>query len=128
MNSTEMMERFRRFISADLSVTTPNRMHQVSEVLLETDTVRIILTRYEGRTEDADVDIEVALPFLPATSNAASIENYIDGVIAILEYLKRLAFIGFGLEILQEEGIFIASTALRADTEENVFKALGPPD
>jgi hypothetical protein len=128
MNSTEMMKRFRRFISADLSVTTPNRMHQVSEVLLETNTVRIILTRYEGRTEDVDVDIEVSLPFLPATSDAASIQKYIDGVIAVLEYLKRLTFIGFSLEILQEDGTLIASTALRADTEENVFKALGPPN
>jgi hypothetical protein len=128
MNSTEMMERFRRFVSADLPITASNRMHQVSEVLLETNTVRIVLTRYETRTEDVDVDIEVALPFLPATSDAVSIQEYIDGVITILEYLKRLAFIGFGLEILQEEGTLIASTALHADTEEIVFKALEPPD
>ena len=128
MNSTEMMERFQRFISADLSVITPNRIHQVSEILLETDTVRIILTRYEDRTEEVDVDIEVSLPFLPATSDATSIQEYIDSVITILEYLKHLAFIGFGLEILQEEGTLIASTVLRADTEENVFKALRPPD
>ena len=128
MNSTEMMERFRRFVSADLSVITPNRMHQVSEILLETDTVRIILTRYEDRTEEVDVDIELSLPFLSVTSDAASIKEYIDSVMAIFEYLKRLAFIGFSLEMIQEEGILIAFTTLRADTEESVFKTLGPPD
>ncbi|MFX1578664.1 MAG: hypothetical protein ACFFBJ_03390 [Promethearchaeota archaeon] len=128
MNSTEMMERFRRFVSADLSVITPNRMHQVSEILLETDTVRIILTRYEDSTEEVDVDIEVSLPFLSVTFDAASIKEYIDSVIAIFEYLKCLAFIGFGLEMIQEEGILIAFTTLRADTEESVFKTLGPPD
>ena len=128
MNSTEMMERFRRFASADLSVTTPNRMHQVSEVLFKTDTVRIILTRDEHRTESLDVDIEVSLPFLPVSCDAISIQRYIDSVIAILEYLRHLISYGFRLEMLEEEGVFIATSALRADTEENVFKALGPPD
>ncbi len=128
MNSTEMMERFRRFASADLSLTPPNRMHQVSEVLLTTSTVRIILTRYENRLEDIDVDIEVSLPFLPVTSDAVSIQEYIDSVIALLEYLKRFAFTAFDKEMLQEEGILIAYTTLSVDTEEHVFKALIPPD
>ena len=100
MNSTEMMERFRRFASADLSVTTPNRMHQVSEVLFKTDTVRIILTRDEHRTESLDVDIEVSLPFLPVSCDAISIQRYIDSVIAILEYLRHLISYGFRLEML----------------------------
>jgi len=128
MNSIEMMERFRRFASTDLSLSTPNRMHQVSEVLLETSAVRIILTRYEYRTEDLDIDIEVSLPSLPEISNVTSMRESIDRVIATLEYLKRLISIGFGLEMLQEEGILIASTILSKDTKEDVFKALEPPD
>jgi hypothetical protein len=127
MNPTEMMERFRRFASADLFVTTPNRMHQVSEVLVETDAVRIVLTRFEDRTESLDVDIEVSLPILPETSDAMSMEKSIDRVIATLEYLKRLASIGFDLEILREEGILIASAALSVNTEKDVFEVLGPP-
>jgi len=128
MNSTEMMERFRRFASADLSLTPPNRMNQVSEVLLTTSTIRIIMTRYGNRTESLDIDIEVSLPFLPLTSDVVSIQGYIDSVIAILEYLKRLAFMGFSLETLQEEGMLIASVTLSADIEEHVLKALKPPD
>lgn len=127
MNPTEMMERFRRFASADLFVTTPNRMHQVSEVLVETDAVRIVLTRFEDRTESLDVDIEVSLPILPETSDVMSMEKSIDRVIATLEYLKRLASIGFDLEILREEGILIASAALSVNTEMDVFEVLGPP-
>jgi len=128
MNSTEMMERFRRFASGDLFLTPPNRMHQVSEVLLKTSAVRIILTRYEYRTEDLDVDIEVSLPFLPETSDVTSMQESIDSVIATLRYLKRLISIGFGLEMLQEEGILIASAVLSKDTKEYVLKALEPPD
>jgi hypothetical protein len=127
MSSTEMMERFRRFASVGLSTTVFNRMNQVSEILLKTDTVRIILTREECRTESLDVDIEVSLPFLRANSNAISIQRYIDRVIVILEYLRRLTLIGFSMELLQEEGIFVASTALGVDTEESVFQALMPP-
>ncbi len=122
------MERFRRFASADLSLTPPNRMNQVSEVLLTTSTIRIIMTRYGNRTESLDIDIEVSLPFLPLTSDVVSIQGYIDSVIAILEYLKRLAFMGFSLETLQEEGMLIASVTLSADIEEHVLKALKPPD
>jgi len=128
MNSTEMMERFRRFASADLFLTSPNRMHQVSEVLLKTSTVRIILMRYECRAEGLDVDVEVSLPSLPETSDSVSLRNAIDSIITTLEYLKRLTSIGFGLEILQEEGLLIASAVLSRDTKEDVFKALEPPD
>ena len=128
MNSTEMVERFRRFALADLSLTIPNRTHQVSEVLLETRAVRIILTRYDCRTESLNVDVEVSLPFLPKTSDAVSMQDYVDSVIATLKYLKRLTSIGFGLEIIQEEGVLIASAVLSIDTEEYVFKALEPPN
>jgi hypothetical protein len=128
MNSTEMMERFRQFASADLSLSPPNRMHQVSKALLKTSTVSIILTRYESRVEDLDVDVEVSLPSLPEASDVASIQEFMDSVIANIEYLKRLISIGFGLEILHEEGILIASAVLSKDTKEDVFKALEPPD
>lgn len=128
MNSTEMMERFRRFASTDLFLTSPNRMHQVSEVLLKTSTVRIILMRYEYRAEGLDVDVEVSLPSLPETSDSVSLQNAMDSVIANLEYLRRLTSIGFGLEILQEEGLLVASAVLSKDTKEDVFKALEPPD
>ncbi len=128
MNPAEMMKRFRRFASADLFISTTERMQQVSEVLLETDAVRIILTRYEDRTESLDVDIEVSLPLLPTASDTTSIGEYIDSAIASLEYLKRLTLVGFCLEMFKEEGILIASTALSVNTEECVFEALRPPD
>ena len=128
MNSTEMMERFRRFAQADLFPISFNKMHLVSEILLKTSTVRIILTRYEYRTEDLGIDIEVSLPSLPKTSDVTSMQESIDRVIAALEYLNGLISIGFDLEILQEEGILIASTVLSKDTKEDVFKALTPPD
>jgi len=127
MNSIEMMERFRRFVQADLSLATPNRMHQVTEVLLETSTVRIILTRYVDRTEDLDIDVEVSLLSLPETSDIVFIQESIDGMIATLEYLKRLTSIGFDLEVLQGAGILIASAVLTRDTREDVIKAIEPP-
>ncbi len=127
MNSTKMMERFQRFVSADLFITNLNRLHQVSEVLLKTNTVRIVLTRYECRAKNLDVDIEVSLPSLPETSDAALLQESIDSIIGNLEYLKRLVSIGFSLHMLQEEGILIASAILNKDTKENVFEALEPP-
>jgi hypothetical protein len=128
MNTYEMMERFRQFASADLSLTTPNRMHQVSEVLLTTSTVRIILTRYEDKAEDIEVDVEVSLPPLPESSDMAVLQGLIDTMIETLEYLKCLISIGFGLDLLQEEGILIASGRLSTDTKEHVFEVLRPPD
>jgi hypothetical protein len=128
MNSTEMMERFRRFVQADLSLATPNRMRQVSEVLLKTSTIRIIMTRDEHRTEDLDIDIEVSLPSLPETSDVSAMQKSIDSVIVTLEYLRRLISMDFNLEMLQDEGLLIASATLGKDTREDVFKALKPPD
>jgi hypothetical protein len=128
MNSTEMMERFQRFASADLSLATPNRMHQVSEVLLKTSTIRIIMTRNEHEEESLDVDIEVSLPSLPETSDVSAMRKSIDSLIVTLEYLRHLISMDFDLEMLQEEGLLIASATLSKDTREEMFEALKPPD
>jgi len=123
-----MIERFRQFASADLSLSPPNRMHQVSEVLLTTSAVRIILTRCECKREDIEVDVEVSLPPLPESSDMAVLQGFIDNMIETLEYLKRLIAIGFGLELLQEEGLLVVSGNLSTDTKEYVFEVLRPPD
>jgi len=73
------------------------------------------------------VDIEFSLPSLLETSNVKLLEQTIDSIIANLEYLKRLVTIGFGLDMLQEEGILIASAVLSKDTKEDVFNLLEPP-
>jgi len=127
MDTHEMMERFRQFASADLSFTTPNRMHQISEVLLSTSVVRIILTRYEDKAEDIEVDVEVSLPPLPESSDIVLLQGFIDTMIETLEYLKHLIFIGFGLDLVQEEGILVVSGNLSKDTEEHMFEVLRPP-
>ena len=124
MNSTEMMSRFRQFAAAGLFSTTSSRTGQVSEVLIETGSVRIVLTRYEGMTEDIEVDVEVSLPSLPKSYDMAVLQRFIDVMIDILEYLKRLRSIGFGIELLQEEGILVASGSLSTDTKEHVFEVL----
>ncbi len=73
------------------------------------------------------MDIEFSLPSLLETSNVKLLEQTIDSIIANLEYLKRLVTIGFGLDMLQEEGILIASAVLSKDTKEDVFNLLEPP-
>lgn len=125
MNSTEMMERFRQFAAADLFSSVPNAMNQVSEVLFEKQSVRIVLTRHEDIVEDIEVDVEIALPSLPKSYEMAVLQRFIDIMIATFEYLKCLISIGFSIELLQEEGMLVASRNLRADTNEPVFEVLG---
>lgn len=122
MNSTEMMERFRQFATADLFFT-PSGTNQVSEVIFETELVRIVLTRYESKTDD----VEVSLPPLPKSYDMVVLQRFIDIMIETLEYLKRIRVIGFGFESLQEEGILVASGNLSTDTEKHVFEVLKPP-
>lgn len=126
MNSTEMMERFRQFATADLFFT-PNGTSQVSEVIFDTELVRIVLTRYESKTEDVEVDVEVSLPPLPKSYDMVVLQRFIDVMIETLEYLKHIRVIGFGFESLQEEGILVASGNLSTDSEKHVFEVLKPP-
>ncbi len=126
MNAREIMERFRQFTSADLSSTAPGGASLASEVLLETGSVRIVLTRYEDKTDDIEVDVEVSLPSLPKSYDTAVFQRFIDVMIEILEYLKRLGSIGFGIELLHEEGILVASGSLSTDAKEQVFEVLEP--
>jgi hypothetical protein len=126
MNSTGMMERFQQFATADLFSSNVTGRRQVSQVLHETDPVRIVLTRYEAE-ENLDIDVEVSLPSLKETSNAEEIRESIDKVMNTLEYLRHLIDIGFNLELMREEGIFIASKELNLDTPEHVFEVLQFP-
>jgi len=126
MNSIEMMERFRQFAAADLFFLHRPR-NLVSEVLLETELVRIVLTRNECITGQIEVDVEVSLPPLPKSDDMTVLQRFIDVTIETLEYLKRFRVIGFGLELLQEDGILVASGTLSNDTESHVFEVLQPP-
>jgi hypothetical protein len=126
MNSTGMMERFQQFATADLFSSNVTGRRQVSQVLHETDPVRIVLTRYEAK-ENLYIDVEVSLPSLKETSDAEEIRESIDKVMNTLEYLRRLIDIGFNLELMREEGIFIASKELDLDTPEHVFEVLQFP-
>ena len=126
MNAREIMERFRQFASADLFFATLGEAALASEVLFETGSLRIVLTRYEGNAEDVEVDIEVSLPSLPKSYDMAVFQRFIDIMIEILEYLKRLGSIGFGIELLHEEGILVASGRLSIDAKESVFEFLEP--
>ena len=126
MNSIEIMERFRQFAAADLFFS-PSRLGQISEVILETELVRIVLTRYEGNIGEVEVDVEVSLPPLPKSDDTSALQRFIDVTIETLGYLKCFRSIGFGFELLQEEGILVASGRLSADTDSNVFEVLEPP-
>ena len=123
MNTQEMMERFRQFAAADLSFFQ-SRMGQVSKVLLETELVRIALTRFEDKVGVVEVDVEVSLPPLPKSYDIVVLQRFIDVTIDVLSYLKRLQSIGFGMELLQEEGILIASGCLNSEMKEDVFEVL----
>jgi hypothetical protein len=125
MDSHEIMERFRQFTAADLFSKAPGGTTLASEVLFETGSVRMVLTRYEDNVEEAEVDIEVSLPSLPRSYDKAVFQRFIDVMIEILEYLKRLGSIGFGIELLREEGLLVASGSLSTDAKEHVFEILG---
>lgn len=126
MSSSEMMEKFRQFATADLFSKNPTRTRQVSRVIHETDSIRIVLTRHEGE-RPLDVDVEVSLPSLTETSNTDIVRDSIDKIMDTLEYLKRLIGIGFDLELMRDEGILVASRLLNLDTPLEVFEILQPP-
>jgi len=92
---------------------------------LEFESLRIVLTRYECKVKDVEVDVEVSLPPLPKSYDMTVLQQFIDIMIEILEYLKRLRCIGFGIELVEEVGILVASGTLPTNTKENVFEVLG---
>ena len=124
MNTTELMQRFRQFSTADLSFS-PSDTGTISEVIFETKSLRIVLTRYSSKPDEIEVDVEVPLPPLQKTNDIDVFKKFMDVMIDILEYLNRLRSSGFSIQLLREEGILVASGNLRADADEPVFEVLG---
>ncbi len=127
MDLTEMWKRFQQFAAVDLFSAQDFAHEAVSYILLDSEWVRIVLTRNPVLTNAVEVDIEVAIPKHRGLHTQDQMSCVLDDLILHLEYLRRLALSGYKIDLIDDEGLWIASGTLNLKTEEVLVANLAPP-
>ncbi len=122
-----MWKRFQLFASADLFTTQKFTSEEVSQTLLESEWVRIVLIRNPVLPNAVGVDVEVSIPRHLEVHGTRQIHALIEQLIQHLEYLKCLAIAGYTIDVIVDEGLWIASNILDSGTCQEDLALLSPP-
>jgi hypothetical protein len=97
-----------------------------STLILRTPWVRILLDHYD---EDDTLSIEVEMSFPEEAGKSVSKSSeYIDRLQEHIQYLQKLREVGFELSVIGTGCIYCASKELDETPEDNLFRALLPPE
>ena len=128
MDIAELWERYQRFASADLFNTQNPENLEISLLLWENSWLRIMLTRRTNQQDSTDVDVELALPKDFSQITRDKYVDLIEVLIIHLDYLILLAHSGFSIDMVPDEGLWIASATLAMETGWKQFHLLQPPE
>jgi hypothetical protein len=97
-----------------------------STLILRTPWVRILLDHY-SEEDVLSIEVEMSFPEEAGTSVLDS-SDLIDRLSEHLQYLQTLREVGFELSVIETGCIYCASKELKGTPEDNLFRALIPPE
>ncbi|MFW9974993.1 MAG: hypothetical protein ACFFDQ_07005 [Candidatus Thorarchaeota archaeon] len=109
---------------------TTSDPNEVSTLIHRTPWVRILLDHYEEEEENQEsfvIEVEMSFP----EENSASVldsSELIDRLFEHLHYLQKLKEVGFELSVIGTGCIYCASKELKEPPQDNLFRALIPPE
>jgi len=97
-----------------------------STLILRTPWVRILLDHYEEE-DTLSIEVEMSFPEEGDSTNQ-KYSDLIDTLQEHVRYLQNLREVGFELSVIGTGCIYCASKQLRETPEDNLFRALIPPE
>jgi hypothetical protein len=116
--------------SALASPIIPNKLDSQAEslvIMLQTNTVRILLVRNHNTPSYFSIEVEVFLPGKDEASTKLTDSQLLDDVIRNLQYLQGLRDAGFSIEAIGADCMWSAFKDFRKCPEEEVLGLLIPP-
>jgi len=116
-----------KFLEAVSILNNKADSDEVATLIYRTPLVRILLERGEQKGEPRSIEVEMSLPETSGMNEISSIE-LIDKLSEHLQYLQKLREFGFELSVIGTGCIYCASKEIHDIPEDNLFRALIPPE
>lgn len=141
MSIDQLMEKFQKIIStpAESPATTYNESGETVEILLQTNSMRILVIRESVNPQTVGLEVEVWLPnrnpnTLVTESETTETEREdedlsttLSRMIDHLQYLLNLQQSGFTLDVIKHDCLWTASKSLTKTPSRDFFELLVPP-
>ncbi|MFW9767547.1 MAG: hypothetical protein ACFFEM_01900 [Candidatus Thorarchaeota archaeon] len=115
-----------KFDEAASNIKQKDSSEEGSTLILRTPWVRILLDHYH-ENNTLSIEVEMSYPEDAGQSVSESSE-LIDRLQEHIRYLQRLKEVGFELSVIGTGCIYCASKELTGTPEDNLFRALIPPE
>lgn len=141
MTIKQLMEKYQKIISTPIESTTStfNESGETVEILLQTNSMRILVIRESVNPQTVSLEVEVWLPNRnPNTLHTESkstetqlededLSTTLTKMIDHLQYLLKLQQSGFILDVIKHDCLWTASKSFSETPSRDVFELLIPP-
>ncbi len=141
MTIDQLMEKYQKIISTPIESPTPtlNESGETVEILLQTNSMRILVIRESMNPQTVNLEVEVWLPnrspnTLDTDSKTTETEledknlsTTLSRMIDHLQYLLTLQQSGFTLDVIKHDCLWTASKSFTKKPSRDLFELLIPP-
>ena len=141
MTIHKLMEKYQKIVSTPVDSPTPtfNESGETVEILLQTNSLRILVIRESVNPQRASLEVEVWLPNRNPTPldtelkttetelKNESLSTTLSKMIDHLEYLRKLHQSGFTLDVIKHDCLWTASQSFTEIPSRELFELLVPP-
>ncbi len=141
MKIDQLMEKYQKIISTPIESPTPifNESGETVEILLQTNSMRILVIRESVNPQTVYLEVEVWLPnHYPNTLDTKSkttetelededLSTTLSRMIDHLQYLLKLQQSGFTLDVIKHDCLWTASKSFTETPSRALFELLIPP-
>jgi len=125
-----LTRQFQTIMNAPLSTLRENVAGEYVSILSVSDWVHIAIIRNNEHPNRIRIEVEVSLPSGScgeSLQNSADQMDLLQGMMTHITYLRDLLKIGFKLEVIREDCLWVASYLESGYPPREVFEALVPP-
>jgi len=126
MDAKEMKERFMLLSLVPLDEIEFNEDEESLSVLYENTWLRILLIKLKESPEQFSIDVEFSMPTLEEKSSTDAYQ-ILTLSLHYLEYIQSLNKMGFSLEVIGQDWLWIASRSFTETPNAEIFERLIPP-
>ena len=141
MTIDQLLEKFQKIISTPAESPSPpfNESGETVEILLQTNSMRILVIRESVNPQTVNLEVEVWLPNRnPNTFDTESqtaeterddedLSTSLSRMIDHLQYLLKLQQSGFTLDVIKHDCLWTASKSFTETPSRDLFELLIPP-
>jgi hypothetical protein len=122
-----LASRLHKLCNLPLDPSTTGQSGESISVLHKTKWVEILLVRKASTLDLIFIEVDISMPVVSPFANSVDFASLPEAMITHMNYLQILMESGFALQVVGEEGLWVATKQFEGVPESDVIKLLVPP-